>query len=463
MERLVAGRSTRRRDGFAHTAWVLYAHLVDETITSGSTEEDAARGDSVALVVAYHPSPDHLGRIIHLGAGSMTFGRDHPDSGLDLHEDRRMSRSHAEIIRIRHEVVVRDLKSRNGTFVNRELIDHRSLQEGDIIRMGSIALVVRWIDLRDARRVVAPPMLGAGPAHLSLLQRIEDFAPRDSVVLLEGEAGVGKGLVARALHERSGRAGAFVTFDCGAVAPGVMHSELFGHAAGAFSGARQRRGGLIEQARGGTLFLDEIGDASPELQSSLLRLLEEGDYRPVGTDRSMKADVRVVAATNRDLDAAMRAETFRFDLLTRLRRLWLRVPALRDRLEDVPLLATAFARRHLHPSATLHRQLAFALLDHTWPGNVRELDAVIERAVVGSDDDRVVRFRPGLLPEHVQGDPDPVKPAAARGDRPEASELAALLARHQGNVTHLARELGVARHTLYRWLKEAGVDLEGFR
>lgn len=437
---------------------------MDETITSGSTEEDAARGDAVALIVAYHPSPEFLGRVLHVGAGSLSFGRDQPDSGLSLHDDRRMSRSHAEIIRIRDEVVIHDLKSRNGTYVNGQRVGHATLGEGDVIRMGSIALVVRWMDAREVRRGAASGgMLGAGPAHQTLLAKIHDFGPRESVVLVEGEPGVGKGLIARALHERSGRAGPLVTFDCGAISPGVMHSELFGHAAGAFSGARQRRAGLIEQARGGTLFLDEIGDASPELQSSLLRLLEEGDYRPVGTDRAIQADVRVVAATNRDLDAAVRADRFRFDLLTRLRRLWLRVPPLRDRIEDVPLLATAFARHHLHPSAVLHRQLAFALLDHSWPGNVRELDAVIERAVVGAEDDRVVRYRAGLLPEHVDVSAEHSKPPRMRGDRPEPGELAALLASNQGNVTHLARELGVARHTLYRWVREAGITLEGFR
>lgn len=442
----------------------VYAGGVEDTLTSGSTEEDGARGDQVALVVAYHPSAQFLGHVLPLGAGSITFGRDHPDSRLALHDDRRMSRAHAEIIRIRQEVVVRDLRSRNGTFVNGERVDHATLQDGDIVRMGSIALVVRWMDPREARRgPAAGGMLGAGPGHLSVLARIEDYAPRGSVVLVEGEAGVGKGLIARALHERSRRSGPFVTFDCGAVAPGVMHSELFGHAAGAFSGARTRRGGLIEEARGGTLFLDEIGDASPELQSSLLRLLEEGEYRPVGTDRAQKADVRVVAATNRDLDAAVRAEKFRFDLLTRLRRLWLRVPPLRDRIEDVPLLATAFARRHLHPSATLHRQLAFALLFHRWPGNVRELDAVVERAVVGAGDDRVVRFQPGLLPEGVEVASDSPRPLRTRGERPAAGELAKLLADNQGNVTHLARELGVARHTLYRWVKEAGIALDGYR
>ncbi len=456
---------------------------MDVTITSGSTEEDLVRRDAVALVVAFHPDPAYLGRKVPLGSGSLTFGRDHPDAELGLHLDRRMSRSHAEVIRLRDELVIRDLRSRNGTWVNGERVKHRSLRDGDIIRIGSLALVVRWLTSREELPTLnTVELLGCGPGHATTLRNIANFGPRSSVVLIEGRAGVGKGLIARALHEMSGRAGPFVTFDCGAVAPGVMHSELFGHAQGAFSGARSRRGGMIEQARGGTLFLDEIGDASPELQSSLLRLLEEGEYRPVGYDKPILADVRVVAATNRDLDAAVRAETFRFDLLTRLRRLWLRVPSLQDRIEDVPLLATHFARKHLHPNATLHRQLAFSLLHHDWPGNVRELDAVVERAAVSNDEgDRVLRWSEGLIPKSSDSDISTPQSTAVSGTsevesgsssspqqnkksrKPEPHELVALLKGKDGNVTHLARDLGVARHTVYRWVKEAGIDLEALR
>ncbi|MEZ4319220.1 MAG: sigma 54-interacting transcriptional regulator [Myxococcota bacterium] len=437
---------------------------MDETITSGSTEEDAARRDSVALIVAYHPDASYLGRVVTLGSGSLTFGRDHPDSGLALHQDRRMSRSHAEVIRIREELVLRDLKSRNGTWVNRERVSHRPLRDGDIVRIGSLALVARWMDMPDTAPEPSTRLIGAGPGHITTLRNIHDFGPRESVVLIEGQAGVGKGLVARSLHERSGRVGPFVTFDCGAVAPGVMHSELFGHSAGAFSGARTRRGGLIEQARGGTLFLDEIGDASAELQSSLLRLLEEGEYRPVGSDRPILADVRVIAATNRDLDKAVREDRFRFDLLTRLRRLWLRVPSLEDRIEDVPMLATHFARRHLAPTAVLHRQLAFALLEYHWPGNVRELDAVIERACVACAGETEVRWQDGLIPISSRPPPDISRPPPSRiTKRPEADELLELLKTKDGNVTHLAKDLGVARHTVYRWVREAGIDLEELR
>ncbi len=434
---------------------------VEDTLTSGATSEDGEAGRRLVLILAFHPSPVRLGQVVPIPSDGLRIGRDHPDSRLGLRSDKRMSRSHAEFLYIRGQLVVHDLKSRNGTWLNGKRVTHAELRPGDVVRMGSIALVVQE---EPPEATVPAGMVGAGPAFKELCRQIEAYAPQPSVVLLEGEAGVGKGLVARALHAASGRRGPFVTFDCGAVSPGVMHSELFGHRAGAFSGAAGARRGLIEEATGGTLFLDEIGDASPELQSSLLRLLEEGEYRPVGADRPRKAAVRVVAATNRDLDAGVEADAFRFDLLTRLRRLCIHVPPLRERIEDVPLLATRFASRYAGRSVTLHRQLAFELLGYRWPGNVRELDAVMERAVVLSAGDSVLRFDRTLFVgtpriEHREGR----GPAPQPGSRPSPTALRALLARHGGNVTHVARELGVARYTLYRWIRDAQIALEDYR
>lgn len=442
-----------------------YPGPVEETLPSGATEEDARQRTRNVLIVAFHPVSELLGRVVRVPSGGLRFGRDHTDARLELHKDRRMSRSHAEVLRIRGQLVVHDLKSRNGTWVNGERVQHASLVPGDVVRVGSVAMVVRP---EPAMAPVPEELVGAGAAFGELCRQIDAFGPRPSVVLVEGEAGVGKGLVARALHAASARSGPFVTFDCGAVAPGVMHSELFGHRAGAFSGAASRRAGLVEQARGGTLFLDEVGDASPELQRSLLRLLEEGDYRPVGSDRPRRADVRVIAATNRDLDARVEREEFRFDLLTRLRRLRIRVPPLRERIEDVPMLALHFARKRAERSVLLHRQLAFALLRHDWPGNVRELDAVMERAVVEAGNDRTLRYLPSLLPEDSPTPPTPPRrrrstPLAFTGVRPSPEELGRTLRKNGGNVTHAARDLGVARHTLYRWLKEAELAPEDFR
>ncbi|MCA9571133.1 MAG: sigma 54-interacting transcriptional regulator, partial [Myxococcales bacterium] len=231
---------------------------MEDTLPSGATEEDVDPRERLVLVVAYHPDPQHLGRSIRIPSGGIRFGRDHAESGLHLHTDKRMSRSHAEILPIRGKISLHDLKSRNGTWLNGDRVTHATLEDGDVVRMGSVALVLRKEPVATA---VPEGMVGAGAAFRGLCHEIASFGPRASVVLLEGEAGVGKGLVARALHAASGLTGSFVTFDCGAVAPGVMHSELFGHRAGAFSGAAAARPGLIEQARQGTLFLDEIGDA----------------------------------------------------------------------------------------------------------------------------------------------------------------------------------------------------------
>jgi DNA-binding NtrC family response regulator len=441
---------------------------VEDTLPSGATEEDATQRDGMVLVVAFHPNAERIGSIVPIPPGGLRFGRDQPHSQLGSVRDKRMSRAHAEVLDLRGQIVVHDLKSRNGTWVNGQRIAHANLAPGDVLRMGSMAMVLRHEPLPAP---VPEGLLGAGPAFMDLCGQIEVFGPREAVVLLEGEPGVGKGVVARALHAASGRTGPFVTFDCGAVAPGVMHSELFGHRAGAFSGAASGRSGLIERARGGTLFLDEVGDASPDLQRSLLRLLEEGEYRPVGSDRAKRADVRVIAATNRDLDTRVEREEFRFDLLTRLRRLRIRVPPLRDRSEDVPLLATRFACARAEKEVTLHRQLAFALIEHPWPGNVRELDAVMERAVVLARGASLLRWSADLLPD---GAPVPtfsprpprkrrVTPTGFTGQRPSPDELATILKASGGNVTHVSRDLGVARHTLYRWLRDAELDLEDFR
>lgn len=440
---------------------------MEDTLPSGATEEDATQRDRLVLMVAFHPTISRLGEVVEVPPNGLRFGRDQPHSQLGSLADKRMSRAHAEILSLRGKIVLHDLKSRNGTWVNGNRVSHADLVTGDVVRMGSMAMVVR------PEPIPAPipdGLLGAGPVFMDLCGQIEVFGPRESVVLLEGEPGVGKGVVARAIHDSSGRTGPFVTFDCGAVAPGIMHSELFGHRAGAFSGAASARSGLIEQARGGTLFLDEVGDASPDLQRSLLRLLEEGEYRPVGSDRSKRADVRVIAATNRDLDARVEKEEFRFDLLTRLRRLRIRVPSLRDRSEDVPLLATHFANARAEREVTLHRQLAFALIEHDWPGNIRELDAVMERAVVLSRGACLLRWSPDLLPDAAPPASSP-RPAVKRkaptpaftGERPSPADLQHLLRAADGNVTHVSRDLGVARHTLYRWLREANVDLEDFR
>ncbi|MCA9581811.1 MAG: sigma-54-dependent Fis family transcriptional regulator [Myxococcales bacterium] len=310
-------------------------------------------------------------------------------------------------------------------------------------------------------------MVGKSPAMQNLSKLLDRIRRTSATVLITGENGTGKELVARRIHQDSDRSRkAFVATNCSALNDNLLESELFGHKRGAFTDASTDKQGLFQVADGGTFFMDEVGDMSASLQVKLLRVLQEGAFMPVGGTKTSHVDVRVIAATNRDLDVRVGREEFRFDLLTRLRRLRIRVPPLRERLEDVPLLATRFASARAGRPVTLHRQLAFALLEHAWPGNVRELDAVMERAVVLSGGERQLRFDPSLLatvPVREAPRGRRASPVVFAGVRPTPLELGTLLRNQGGNVTHLARELGVARHTLYRWLKEADIALDDFR
>ncbi len=231
------------------------------------------------------------------------------------------------------------------------------------------------------------PVIGTSAPLRALLEELSQVAPSDASVLMVGESGTGKGLLARVLHERSRRArGRMVTVNCAALPESLLESELFGHEAGAFTGAQRRKEGRFDLARGGTLFLDEVTEIPLSVQVKLLRVLQEGEYERVGGTRTLEADVRVVSATNRDVEAEVRAGRFREDLYYRLNVIQLRVPPLRDRPEDVPLLAAHFLERFA--AKNQKRVVGFtgeaqeALVGYGWPGNVRELENALERAVV---------------------------------------------------------------------------------
>jgi formate hydrogenlyase transcriptional activator len=235
-------------------------------------------------------------------------------------------------------------------------------------------------------------IVGASPALTAVLSRVSKVADSDSTVLLTGETGTGKELVARAIHKRSRRASrAFVAVNCGAIPRELTASELFGHEQGAFTGAIQRRAGRFEQAAGGTIFLDEVGDVSPDTQVALLRVLQEREFERVGGREPIRVDVRVIAATNRDLQAGVDDGTFRQDLFYRLNVIPLEIPPLRERREDIPVLAEYFidrcARKLGKPIRRVGRQTLNHLQSYAWPGNVRELQNVIERSVIVCDAD----------------------------------------------------------------------------
>jgi DNA-binding NtrC family response regulator len=273
--------------------------------------------------------------------------------------------------------------------------------------------------------------------------------------------------VARAIHDLGGRSGNFVAVNCGSLSDGVVHSELFGHAKGAFSGAGAQRAGLVESARGGTLFLDEIGDASPSLQASLLRLLEQREFRRVGSDEVVASDARIVAATHASLADEVAGGRFRQDLFGRLEQWVITVPPLRERPEDVAALAVHFARAAAGREMKLSRSLMVALLRARWPQNVRQLRAVVAQAVVECDGADELRLSDAMSKRlssvHDAHEGAPVSPPEVRPQRPSARDLRDQLVALNCNISAVSQALGVSRNSLYRWIEEAGIDLDALR
>jgi two-component system NtrC family response regulator len=299
------------------------------------------------------------------------------------------------------------------------------------------------------------PIVGEHPSMRELRESIGLVARRDVSVLITGESGVGKELVARELHRQSGRAqGPFVAVNCCALTESLLESELFGHERGAFTGALQRKIGRFERAHGGTLFLDEVGDAPLATQAKLLRALQERRFERVGGTGTLEVDVRVVAATNRELRAMRDAGAFREDLFHRLNVFPIHVPPLRERRADLPLIVeTLCARRGLALSWT---DAAIARLEaHPWPGNVRELENALERLAIFCAGRRVVGLE--QVEQALAGAETPAPSARLRFAEDERARLQALLERLRWNVSAVARELGVSRGALRYRLRKHGL------
>ena len=319
----------------------------------------------------------------------------------------------------------------------------------------------RALKQRLQRLEGSPELIGQSAGMKLVRQLIAKVAPTNSTVLVVGETGTGKELVARALHEQSLRAEMpLVPVNCGALPENLIESELFGHRKGAFTGAEEHRVGLFEVAHGGTLFLDEIGELPKALQTKLLRFLESGEIRRVGDNESFTCDVRVLCATNRGLDAMVAAGEFREDLWFRINTFEIPLPPLRQRLDDLPLLARHLARRHGaaagRDAEIFTPEALAALAQHTWPGNVRELANVIERALILCDG---AVIRPEHLPQRLAAPPPAslaMKPGPACSLRDlEMQAIAEALDRHAGNKPKAAEELGISLKTLYNKLNQA--------
>ncbi len=302
-------------------------------------------------------------------------------------------------------------------------------------------------------------LIAGAPSMRPVLEMIERIGPSDANVLITGENGTGKGVVAQALHSISARSPKpLITVNTGGLPEGVFESELFGHVKGAFTDARSDRVGRFELADGGTLFLDEIANISPAQQAKLLRVLEMGEFERVGSSKTHHVDVRILSATNSDLHAEVAGGRFREDLLFRLNTIEIRVPPLRERREDIPLLAMHFlglySQRYRKAVTGLESSALQVLLDHPWPGNVRELDHSIERAVLMAQGVHVKASDLALRPSGREGAP---RLDDMSLEEVEAFLIKKALARYQGNVSQAAGALGLSRSALYRRIQRYGL------
>jgi DNA-binding NtrC family response regulator len=415
------------------------------------------------------------------------------DNDLVLDDD-KVSRQHARIFHEGDDWLIEDLDSTNGTFLNQVRIRVAFLRSGVTIKLGAsqlrFSLLSERVEIAPSARDSLGPIVGKSERMRQLFGVIEKIAPTAVTVVLEGETGTGKEIVARTVHQYSSRANqTFIVFDCGAVAENLIESELFGHEKGSFTGALAARQGLFEMAHGGTIFLDEIGELALDLQPKLLRALEQREIRRVGSNRPVKIDVRVIAATNRDLAEEVKAGRFREDLFYRLSVVRLHLPALRERREDVPALV-----RHILRGGSFNRtaegqrvkgvasDALEAMMRYEWPGNVRELTNVVERAcsfaegefiqledlpdaIVGG---RVARRRS----EAASLATEPLRPAsmvqvAIDQNFKDAKEawlatfereyLQSLLEKHSGNLSQAAREADVDRKHFRRLARKYGL------
>jgi DNA-binding NtrC family response regulator len=447
----------------------------DRTVSTPGRRTTGWRSNRV--VVASSPDAGAVGRAILLDEQPLEIGRSgHVEGPLAL-ADAELSRRHAVI---EHEAAtgtfwIRDLQSRNGTYVSGLAQGHAGLVDQDVIRVGASLLIYEKVELEaDAALAPAeePPLLGRSLAMQRARGEVNRVAGRDMPVLVLGESGSGKELVARALHERSGRAGALVAVNCGALPPDLVESELFGHTAGAFTGATKASEGLFVAAEGGTIFLDEIGEMPLAVQPKLLRALAAGEIRPVGGNQPRRVDARVVAATNRDLRAEVDAERFRGDLYARLAGWTIALPPLRRRKEDILPLAAIFLARAGAPS-TMEADAAEALLLSRWTFNVRELEqacGAIAVRVAGAETVLLDHLPPELRgPVEIRRPPssavsEPPLSLSVRPDAtPSAEELARVIRHYAGNIAQVAAFFGRDRRQVYRWIDRYELDVDALR
>jgi transcriptional regulator with GAF, ATPase, and Fis domain len=459
-------------------------HTVTDVLAGRRDARPPSRRQPVLYVALRAGAPlEPPSRHLLDGIDVVAFGRGPRAAVRDTHEGLRrlslrvpdplVSSDHGRLLRAHGQWLIDDPRSKNGVVVGGRPTRLATVPLGEVFELGHTLFLLDAAEIApDARADLSAEDLHAPAEGLATLDpalerevaALVQVAAAGVPVLLCGDTGTGKELFARALHELSGRRGAFVAVNCGGLAPNLVEAELFGHKKGAFTGATADRPGYLRAADGGTLFLDEVAELPLPAQAALLRALQQHEVVPVGESRPEPVDLRLCAATHRDLAALVATGAFREDLYARVLGVTLRLPPLRERRGDLGLLVGALlprvpggARARFTPAA------AYALLRHDYPLNVRELERGLAAAVALSGGEPI-----GLahLPEVMAGVPaaESSAPPPPGGDDPELrATLVPLLARHEGNVAAVARELGKHREQVHRWVRRLGVDVASFR
>jgi two-component system nitrogen regulation response regulator NtrX len=440
------------------------AHVVVQLREQGFAVHDLATAEEAEQFLAENPPPDLLLIDVRLPR----------TSGIDfvrrLHETKAMPPTIVMSGEASISETVEALRLGIYDFIEKPFTRERLLQSvHNCLEHFALARKLREM---QARGRGGESILGTSPQILELQSKIERVAPTTARVLIHGETGTGKELVANTVHRLSGRAGKpFVKINCAAIPPHLIEDELFGHARGAFTDARSPRAGLFEEADGGTLFLDEIGDMNLELQSRLLRVLEDGKVRRLGDTQDRRIDARVIAATNRDLEAMVARQTFRQDLYFRLSTVPLTVPPLRDRRDDIPLLFSYYVEHFC--AANQRRPLTIApdvfptLRAYAWPGNVRELRNVAEQLAIFGTDPLTAAQLPTALRQPAAGEETGIiRPEGGMRIRPlrvfksqvEKEYIESILRRTNWNISAAARLLEIQRSYLHQKIADLGIE-----
>lgn len=418
--------------------------MLTRTISTETASEDQA------YLKVQGRAPIEIGEFV-------TIGRD--PSNLVILNDDSVSLRHARIEKKSNGYLLRDLRSRNGTLLNGSNVFEAMVSDGDRIRLGETEIVF-------SLTIELPHNVGLSSKNEvwnEQLRRMDSIASSDLPILLIGPSGTGKEVLAQEIHRLSTRSsGPFVSVNCSALSESLVESELFGHVKGSFTGASHDRKGAFEAARGGSLFLDEIGDLPLSLQPKLLRALENCQIRPVGSDRTIDTDVRIIAATHHQLRRKVAEGSFRADLYFRLHVVLIEVPSLRERMEDFETILYHFARVH-RIGFSFHA--IEALKRHTWPGNIRELKNVVARAKAYFPNRQVEEADLGALIEISRADEGTPSGTTPKPSRPlireiENEMIRARLLANGGNQRRTAVDLGIPKSTLHDRIRTYGINIE---